>query len=41
MIKFKDLSGALKTAVVFAYIAGITFTVGFVVGFIEGLFGIY
>ena len=33
-IKFKDLSVALKTAVVVSYVVGITYVLAFLVGFI-------
>lgn len=35
MIKFKDLSGALKTAVVLAYVVGIIYAVAFIIGFLS------
>lgn len=36
-VKFTDLSTALKTAVVFSYILGITYTLAFMVGFIAAM----
>jgi len=38
MIQFKDLSGALKVAVVFAYISGAIITLNFIAGFLFGFF---
>ena len=34
-IKFKDLSGWLKTAIVLAYITGSFYALGFMIGFIR------
>jgi len=40
-IRFKDLSGALKTAVVFSYIIGGYLALVFAVGLITGIFGLF
>jgi len=40
-IRFRDLSGALKTAVVISYILGSIYAVMFAIGFIIGFIGAY
>jgi len=38
-VSFKDLSGAMKTAIVFTWIMAGAFTLSFLVGFIGALLG--
>jgi hypothetical protein len=40
-IKFKDLSGWLKAAIVFAWISGSIFAFSFLVGLIQGISSTY
>ena len=37
MIRFRDLSGALKTAIVVSYVVGIFYLFAFLIGFIIGV----
>jgi hypothetical protein len=39
VVKYSNLSGALKTAVVLAYVTGVTYVIAFLVGFIAGVVG--
>lgn len=39
-IGFNDLNGSLKVLVVFGWIMAGLFTVGFLIGFVEGLFSV-
>lgn len=39
MIKFKDLSGALKTAVIISYVVGSFYAAAVLIGFIAGVTG--
>ena len=36
-IRFKDLSGSLKTAIILAWITGSIAVLSFLIGFIEGM----
>ena len=37
MIRFKDLSGALKTAIVVSWVVGVTYALAFLVGFFSAI----